>query len=429
MLRRAAIAALMLASSTARAEQDPELEREDTERTDSTDTADDTAEDTTKVVEQPSVPWKTELEARVRAGAGAIRGGDTINPGAGAISIVGGELTAALRRARLELAVPLEYSHRQTFATSLTEVRGRGGGRVSYRFSRQLQATAELGLGAVWKPDWVDPFQPLADGGLATTNRYSHWDRRASAEVVVRPKRRHRVRVAYDYVLSVYDHDPMFDAIYDPIHLAPWDRDMHRVDAEWRLREHDGAWKLRLGAQASRWQYFFLFAGDANTGITHAGPGGEPPNPLLELRALEPRIDVELQVGDWWLVRARYELELMQDPHAGYLSYVGHHPEVTVTWEDPRIGEVKARAELFIRRYGDNSYDYDSMDPMHPPLAWGDRRAERLGYFSLAGRKRLGVHWAGVAEAKLAVRRTNYAYSIDWNYVNYLAWAGAEYRY
>jgi hypothetical protein len=69
------------------------------------------------------------------------------------------------------------------------------------------------------------------------------------------------------------------------------------------------------------------------------------------------------------------------------------------------------------------------MDPDHPPLAWGDRRAERLGYGSVAASLPLSVHWSAVAEAKLAVRRTNYTYSIDWNYVNWLAWTGAEYRY
>jgi hypothetical protein len=204
---------------------------------------------------------------------------------------------------------------------------------------------------------------------------------------------------------------------------------MQRVDAEWRLRQPDSAWTLRLGVQASRWQYYFLFAGDAQTGITHAGPGGEPPNPLLELRELEPRVDVELQLGDWWTVRGRYELELMQDPFAGYLSYVGHHPELTVTWSDPRKLEVSARAELFVRQYGANSYNYDTMDPEHPALAWGERRAERLGYFMLAARKPFGPHWSAIAEARTAVRRTNYAYSIDWNYFNYLAWAGAQYRY
>lgn len=443
MLKASAIAAALVMSiyaPAARAEQDPELEREEAERSERDDASDraepgDPVEPSATASAQPvpvtevQTSWKPSLDARVRAGGGAISGGDTINPGAGAMSIVDGELTGVLRRGRLELSAPLDYRHRQTFSTSLTEMRGRGSARVAYRLGRHVRVAGELGLGATWKPDWVDPFQPLDDGGLGTTDRYSHWDRRAGAELVVRSARRQRVRVAYEYVLAVYAHDPMFDAIYDPIHLAPWDRDLHRLDVDWRLRERDRRWTLRVGAQASRWQYFFLFAGDAATGITHAGPGGEPPNPLLELRALRPRADLELLLGDWWSVRARYEVELVDDPFEGYLSYVGHHPELAVTFDDPRKLQITARAELFLRRYGPDSYNYDAMDPEHPPLAWGDRRAERLGYVTVSARKPFAPHWAAVAEGKLAIRRTNYAYSIDWNYFNYLAWTGAEYRY
>src|SRR6185436_2913612 len=104
------------------------------------------------------------------------------------------------------------------------------------------------------------------------------------------------------------------------------------------------------------------------------------------------------------VVRERYELELIQDTFAGYLSYVGHHPELTVAWALPRDAEVSAGVELFLRRYGRHSYDYD-MDPTHPPLAWGDRRSERLVYLTLEARVPLAPHWAAVAEAKLASRR------------------------
>jgi hypothetical protein len=425
------VACIVVAATPARAQQDPEEEREDAERAERSDeSAEVAAEPTDTIANREDViletRWEPRLDARVRAGAGAMGGGDTINPGTGAMSVVDADVRGALRRDRLRFTAPLDLMHRQTFATSLSELRARGVARTEYWFARGWRAAAEVGLGATYKPAWTDPFQPLEEGGFGTTNRYSHWDRRAAADVLMRPLRRHRVRVAYEYVLAVYQHDPMFDAIYDPIHLAPWDRELHRVDIEWRYRK--GPVRVRAGAQASRWQYFFMFAGDAKTGVTHAGPGGEPPNPLLELRKLEPRVEAELGVGEDVVVRAGYELELMHDPFKGYLSYVGHHPEVSVRWMLPRDAQLRARVDLFLRRYGRHSYDYD-MDPDHPPLAWGDRRAERLGYGSVAASLPLSVHWSAVAEAKLAVRRTNYTYSIDWNYVNWLAWTGAEYRY
>jgi len=416
MLTRAALMMLMLVALPARAQQDPEQEREEI-----VDHNDDDRDDA-----PIDVRWEPGIAARVRAGGGAIGGGDTISPGSGAMSIVAGELTGRLSRGRLLLEVPLEYSHRQTYNTNLTEIRARGGGRVTYRFTPAVRASAEAGLATTWKPDWLDPFQPLDTGGLATTDRYSHWDRRAGADVVVRTSRHERLRVAYDYVLAVYDHDPSFDAIYDPIHLTPWDREMHRIDAAYRVKE--GVWKFRAGVELAQWNYFFMFAGDANTGVTHAGSGGEPPNPLLELRVAKPRLEGEVQALDELTVRARYEVELMDDTFQGYLSYTGHHPEVEVRASLPSDIEVSAQAELFWRRYGANSYDYE-MDPTHPPLAWGDRRTERLWYFTLQAAKLFGDHWSAVAEAKLAVRRTNYAYAIDWNYVNWLAWTGAEYRY
>ena len=377
-------------------------------------------------VDEPiTLRWEPKLVGVVRAGAGAVDG-DTINPGGGALSLVDGHATGSLVRGRLQLDAPLLVRHRQTFGASLSESRVRAGARATYRFTPRVRVSGELAVGSTWKPDWPDPFQRGASGELGATDRYSHWDRLAMLEVVVRPARHQRVRVRYDYALSVYEQDPMFDAIYDPLHLTPWDRETHRLDAVWRMRR--GPWKLRAGGELMQRQYFFMFAGDARTGVTHAGPGGEPPNPLLELRSAKPRVEFDIELHPSVLLRARYELELVQDTFEGYLSYVGHHPTVDVTWALPRDSELTARAEIFVRRYGANSYFYED-DPMRPPLAWGDRRAERLGIFELAGRTPITPQLSVVAEAELAARRTNYAYSIDWNYTNWLAWAGVEYRY
>lgn len=452
MLRRVAIlavAGVIGAAAPAYAQQDPELEREEANRLNSDDTLDDLdatdAADGIGVVPRSSVQpvassngvvvaapapldtrWRPALDARARVGAGVVSG-DTINPGTGAITIIDADVTPSVRRKRLELSAPLDFMHRQSYATSLTEMRGRGAARVGYRWSRELRVAAELSLGATYKPSWADPFQEDMDtGDLGATDRYSHWDRRAAAEAIVRPVAGQRVHVTYEYVLAVYSHDPNFDAIYDPIHLAPWDREVHRADAEWRLRED--RWRLRVGTRVEHFQYFFMFAGDAKTGVTHAGPGGEPPNPLLQLNTIKPRVSGDVDVTETVRLGARYELELVQDPFQGYLSYVGHHPQLVARWLAPSKVEVNVRAEAYLRRYGANSYAYE-MDPEHPSLTFGSRREERLSYLTLAAERALSKHWSALAEAKLASRRTNYAYSIDWNYINYLMWTGAEYRY
>lgn len=371
--------------------------------------------------------WDTRMRGRVRAGAGAMRGGDTINPGAGGLSFLEGEFTGELQRGALSFEVPLELAHRQTFAgSSLSETRGSAELHATYRFTPRLRLTGGLGIAAARKPDWTDPFQPLATGELGTTNRYSHWDRNAIVELIARPARRQRLRIRYDYTLAVYQQDPMFDAIYDPLHLAPWDRDTHRVDAVWRLRRD--RWKLRVGAEASRRQYFFLFAGDAHTGITHATSGGAPPNPLLEMVTAKPRVEADVELHESVLLSARYEFELARDTYQGYLSYTGHRPELAVTWALPREAELTARGELAFRTYGPNSYDYE-MDPTHPPLTFGDRRSERGANLNLRFAMPFAPHWSAVSAASLAIRRTNYAYTINWNYANWLGWAGVEYRY
>jgi hypothetical protein len=432
MLRRGLPIVVLLAwTAPAWAQQDPEVEHEDAvvEEIIFTEVENDVT---------PKPRWDPLLYGRISAGAGAIGGGDTINPGTGAMSVVSAGLTGKLTRGDLELSMPLTYSYRETYSTELTDMHGRGGLKALYKFNRRVKASAELGLGATWKPNWVDPFQPIMDGteiiGYESTDRYSHWDRRASADLDIKPARHQRLHIGYDYVLGVYKHDPNFDPIYQPLHLTPWDRDSHKLDVEWRIRNESSM--FRFGVRGERWKYFYIFSGDAKTGITHATSGGEPPNPLLEMRALKPRIESDFVVPHLpnVVVKARYELEMMQDAYKGYLSYIGHHPEIDVTWNLPMMAELIASAELYYRKYGRNSYDYeDGMDINHPPLAYGDRRIEKIAYLTLDFRMpvplRWSAHWAGIAEAKLATRRTNYAYGIDWDYSNWLAWTGAEYRY
>jgi hypothetical protein len=120
--------------------------------------------------------------------------------------------------------------------------------------------------------------------------------------------------------------------------------------------------RLRAGAEVALRRYFFIFSGDRDTGITHVDSRDTPPNPLLELRSVKPRLEAEVEVTAALLVGARYELELVQDAYQGYLSYVGHHPRLDASLALPRDAELRARAELWLRPYGADSYDGMDMD-------------------------------------------------------------------
>ncbi len=441
MLTRIAAIAGLLVASPAHAQEDPDVDDRDdraaAERADEVE-PDPAPADAPQPADAPdpapiALRWQPALEARIRAGAGGISG-DSINTGRGAMSVVEGTLSPKATRGRYTLEAPIELAHRQTLGSELSESRVRGTARGTVRFTPRLRLSGELGLAATRRPDWPDPFQ-RRDGEHLPTDRYSHWDRRGGVDLVLRPKRRHRVQIAYDYVLAVYGHDPMFDGVNRPLRLTPWDRDTHRLDAAWRIRRD--RLRLRAGVEAARRRYFYVFSGDRGTGITHVDSRDTPPNPLLELRWLKPRLDLELEVTPALSVRARYELELVQDAYQGYLSYVGHHPRLEASWALPRDAELRARAEAWLRPYGADSYD--GMD-LERPLEWGDRRTDALADVSLGFARPFAPRWSAVATARLAVRRTNYAsstqdlgtgevYAIDWNYVNWLGWAGVEYRY
>jgi hypothetical protein len=181
----------------------------------------------------------------------------------------------------------------------------------------------------------------------------------------------------------------------------------------------------------------FLFARDALTGRTHADPGGQPPNPLQSLRGAEPSVGGKLFLLERQLeVEASYGFELVEERFQGYYSYTGHHPELKLEYSPVDRVSLRATAEAWLRRYGENSYQEG---PGHPALTFGDRRVDQRAV--LGGALRFALRpdlWANL-EGRWVVRRTNFppyipgvfpsgrAYAIDWNYQNWLALAGLEY--
>lgn len=376
-----------------------------------------------------------DLRLRASLSAGAFQGWQ-VRKAHGALLLAEAAATPTARYGDFSLRVPLRLSQRKLFGATLPETQGFGGLELTWKQSRSLKLSVEGGLAGFWRPDWPDLYQPLADGGYAPTSRESHLDQRLGVELESAPVRRHHLRVSYRFRLADYAADPNFDPFDAPMHLTPTDHTEHELELGWRYVGK--GFRLMAGVSAFGRQDTFFFARDAGTGKTHAGPGGLPPNPLQSLRGAEPSLG-----GKLWLfqkrleVEAHYGFELVEDRFQGYYSYTGHHPELQVEYSPVERLSLKVSVEAWLRRYGANSY---AEGPGHPPLTFGDRRVDRRGVLGGAVRYALRSKLSVTLEGRWVVRKTNFppytpgvfpsalAYDIDWNYQNWLALAGLEYR-
>ncbi len=383
------------------------------------------------------VPGGPGLGVRLRANlsAGAFQGLQ-VRKDRGALIVAEVAAISTARYGDLLLRLPLRLSHRQTLGASLSETLGNGGLELTWKQSRRLKVSVEGGLSGFWRPGWPDLYQPLAGGGFAPTSRASHLDQRLGVELVGTPIRRHRLRLSYRYVLADYAADPTFEPIEEPMHLTPLDHTEHALELGWRYVGK--GFRLMAGVRGFARQDSFLFGRDAGTGQTHAGPGGLPPNPLQSFLGGEPSLG-----GKLWLfqrrleVEAGYGFELVEDRFQGYYSYTGHHPELRVAYSPMERVSLQATAEVWLRRYGENSY---VEGPGHPPLTFGDRRVDRRGVVGGELRFALRPELSVKLEGRWVVSKTNFpsyvpgsfprsrAYDVDWNYKNWLALAGLEYR-
>jgi hypothetical protein len=363
---------------------------------------------------------------------GFLHGHGTLDADAAFLE-AGAEARFEAERGRWRLRAPVEAAHRSTAGASLDESDGAVGLELRYRKSRLLRLTAAAEIAGVWRPDWPDQYQPQPGGGYAPTDRYSHWDRELELGVASSPWKRNHGRLKYDYTIVDYRSDPNFDPLDEPTHLVPSDHSRHRLRGSWS-RNGDRT-SLDASLELSVKSYFFAFARDAGTGLTHAGAGGAPPNPLQRLIGVEPAVGVEREIGDWQL-EVDYSFEVVDDVFEGYYSYTGHHPGIELSRKlgDHRVG---IEGELWWRRYGPGSY---AESASHPPLTYGDRRVDRKGKIELAGEYRVATSWLATAATSLVSRRTNFPpyrpgvfpssrqYSIDWNYDNWQLMVGIEHE-
>ncbi|MBI5501406.1 MAG: hypothetical protein HY907_14265 [Deltaproteobacteria bacterium] len=334
------------------------------------------------------------------------------------------------------LRVPAELSMRETWPTSLAELRSELRLAVEWRRDSRLRIGLEGGARLVLRPGWPDPYQPQADGTLARSDRHSYVRPVAEATIAGIPVRHHHARLVYGYAYSDYREDGDYDPLQYPDHLAPADNERHSVRAVWHWL--DGGWRVGGEVDASWTAYRSAYARDAGTGATHAGPGGASPNPLLELWSVEPAVDARVELLDGVLtLRLGYGHPFVIDAFQGYGSYQGPHVSAGIEVRPLPGLEIVAEADLEWRFYGEGGY---AAGGDHPPLDDGSSRTDHRYRPRIELRYALteGLSLTGAGE--YLARRTNYpdyvpgvfpasrSYAIDWDYDDWLVLAGLEYR-
>lgn len=368
--------------------------------------------------------------AKVAVTVGALSGWTTLRASGAAIEVAA-DVDPTLVRGRWQLDLDVAAGHRQVIGADLDETRGALDLGVRWKRGPDLRIDGGAGVRGAWRGGWADQYQPVA-GGLAPTDRYSSWERRVALGLTAIPLRHQHAHVGARYRVIDLRADPNFDAVGEPTHLVPSDRQAIELDGSWRY--HGEGWKAGVGLEVDHADYDFEFARDAGTGLTHAGAGGPPPNPLYAEWTVEPSIGGDVDVTGEVTLGASYGYEIVDDVYQGYYSTHGHHPELEASWHRGAL-ELDAKAGLWWRTFGPGSY---AVGNGHPPLDAGTRRNDHRGRLALAARWALGAHLTAIASGELIVRRSNFpdyepgvfpanrAYAIDWDYTNAVVAVGVE---
>ena len=316
-------------------------------------------------------------------------------------------------------------TQRLPLTLSLTESRISGETELRWNPFRGLWLTSATGLSATIRPGWPDPYQPRPDGSLMLSDRYSYTERTVKLRLSAIPFRRHHARIAYEYSISDYDQDPHFDAQLEPIHLIPRDHARHRASATWTVRV--GTNVLEAGGRVEHISYFFSFARDRHTGLTHANPGGMPANPLAVFIGLEPSMSWRTRLwSDKVSLSVGYAHEFLRDPFQGYYSYQGPHPTLRVRFAAAGW-ETKLGLDLRWRSYGTDSYRAGAG---HPSLEDGTQLYDRRLSTDSTVNRALGGGVSVYAEESTTIRQSNYPdyvpgvfpasrrYRINWDFWN-----------
>lgn len=341
------------------------------------------------------------------------------------------EADPSVEHRAFRLRLPIGVRHRQAFVTPWTETAGHGSFELRYRPVRRFRAELSGGAIARLRPAWLDLYQPISPGNLSHTHRYSRWSRFLALELAGMPIQHEHLRLSYRYSYMKYWQDPHYQPLYYPTHLVPYDHTEHLIEASW----HHLKDKLRIGGTmvARHRNYYFAFARDAGTGLTHASVYSANPNPLYRVWYLRPSIDSRIDLSEAFRARLEYGHEIQIDSYQGYFSYQGPNPSAGIEWSPDRKWNVEASSSLQWRRYGPGSFQ---AGPTHPPLEDGNRRYAHRWAMHVGASYAVRRHVALYVDCDYARRSSNRPdyvpgiypatrqYAIDFDYVNFRAIAG-----
>jgi hypothetical protein len=339
-----------------------------------------------------------------------------------------------VRGDRWYLDVPLRVAHRQTFGTDLSETKGSLEAEPWYVASRSLRLGLQGGVSGANRPDWPDLYQPTnpSGGGLLPTDRYSYFAWRGGAQLWARPAARQNLRASYRYVSYDYVQDSLFDP-GDIMHLTPRDRTEHQVDTSWRY--HQDTWKVGLALDYTHRAYDTLLARRRRSGATSPDPVTSEINPKQKLDMWQPSAQVGFKrMGGKVEITLGYGLDVWNDPFQGYYSLTAHVPEVKaqVALSD------RLEATLGVKGW----YATYTSDGARPSSLEGGDTRRKDSKTQVAGEVEYALRGGLAFQARLGfvTRSTNYRdyvpvsaggtsqYDIDFDYTNFTALAGFQYK-
>jgi hypothetical protein len=371
-----------------------------------------------------STPYRLEL-------SGGWFDGERVIQGSGGFASVGGRVVPTLRSGEWTVEIPVDAFWRQTFPTDFDPGTGLDEGlgtvhvKVENQVSRAVRLSAAVGLLGAYRPDWPDLYQPLPDGTLTPTNRYSYvsWDGILAMRARLAPHQ--YLRFEYRFVQRWYDADPEFQPDVDPMHLTPRDNAQSQVYASWRYL--GGAWTLQLKVDFAHRNDYTLLAREAVTGSTNGGT-----TPLQRLNWWEPAVELDLEklLGGWLDLSLEYGFQIQTDLYQGYYSYTAHNPVMILDAHLGKRFDARLRLGAEILEYGPDSTDPANLDDGE--RRWDDRytAALRLRYDLGRGLRLFGdVAWVDRAtNYPDYVMGVNSSYNVQWDYRNLWATGGIVYE-
>ena len=380
------------------------------------------------------IQW--DLQTDADASTGVIKNTKTLHRNALFVE-AGLEMVPEVKFNRqFTLSIPLDARYRHTWITPLREIGAGVVPSLSYQPIRAWEFELNAGIDGVYRPGWLDQYQPQPDGSLGTTDRYSYYTRAVGGSARWGSFKKLRLKLAYEFSVIDYIDDPTYNPNEEPTHLVPGDRLEHTVKLDAHRRW--GILSVKPGFDVTRKHYFNAYARDARTGLTHAGAGGVPANPVLQVWDLEPAVRVEVvAIRDQLTLTAGYAHGINIDIHQGYYSYQAPRPSLDIEYQPTEHWSFDLGGDIELRRYGRASY---AEGGSHPPLEEGSRRRERAIKLALQAAYALNKHWSAFVGGEWFRKDSNMPdyvpgvypasqqYSIDWDYTNTTATAGVRFE-